>query len=357
MTIIEDDGHTKYFGHHYLQILQKHVLNVKSNLSGISLEIWKGLLSQLFHLLRSKNHNIAFLDIVQCTTSVIEIGTNCSFLAVDLSKYLEKLKKLLEKRENNRERLELLKTSYHCCLNIAVDFRFEVCKFTESTMKYIHKIYDKNASEEQKTTLFKLMDLALVVHSPNLKHDRSKLNYVDDSKEWNIQLRNFEYIMEQEMSEPPKSKYRFEKPVMNQIFNQFAARLCYLIYWDDTLWNDQDAESGEQSSKRMKRKHKLQTLLDRACPAENEFNLKWLLVICEMIQEFPDSLTAEDFQPFLQLLAQFQPTIEYDIQMYAFSKCCLILLQNEESFITNYNDIVVNFCKDFWHKIADGASR
>ena len=308
--------------------------------------------------MESKNHNIAFLDIVQCTTSVIEIGTSCSFLAVDLSKYLKKLKKLLEKRENNRERLELLKTSYHCCINIAVDYRFEVCKFTESTMKYIHKIYDKNATEEQKTTLFKFMDLALVVHSPNLKHDRLKLNFVHDSKEWHTQLRNFAYIMKQEMSEPPKSKYRYElKPVINQIFNQFAARLCYLIYWDDTIWNDQDSESGEQSSKRIKRGNKLQTLLDLACPAENEFNWKWLLVICEMIQEFPDSLIAEDFQPFLQLLAQFQPTIEYDIQMYAFSKCCLILLQNEESFTSNYNGIVVNFCKEFWHKIADGASR
>ncbi|CAO1305967.1 unnamed protein product [Diamesa serratosioi] len=358
MSIIGDEGHTNYFGRQYLQILQKHVLNLKRNLSEISLETWKGLLSQLFKLMESKNHNIALLDIVQCTTSLIEVGTNCSFLAVDLSKYLKRLQKLLETNENNRDRLELLKTSYHCCSNIAVDFRFEVCKFTESTMKYIHKVYDKNASEEQKTTMFKLMDLALLVHSPNLKNDRSKLNYVNDSKEWHTQLRNFAYIMKQEMHLPPKTKYRSEtKPVINQIFNQFAARLCYIIYWDDTIWNDQDSESGEQSAKRVKHGNKLQTLLDFACPAENEFNWKWILVICEMIQEFPDSLIAEDFQPFLQLLAQFQPTIEYDIQMYAFSKCCLILLQNEETFMSTHNFIVVNFCKDFWHKIADCASR
>lgn len=306
--------------------------------------------------MKSKRHSMPFMDLVTCAKLSIELGCAFSHLSTVLATHLEPLTALLEKRSLDRERLELLNVAYHLCRSIAVESRFAVCQFTETNAKVIHSVFKVDLAEESKEMLFKLMDLSLVVHYPSLNEDRCKLEFVSDRTAWYVQLRNFEYAAHQEMKLPPKSRYRSGKLEMNQIVVQFMARLTCLMYWDDSFWLEIEADES-QPAKRIQRANKLQTLLDFAQPSTdpNEFNWKWLVVISEVIYNYPLALRNENFQPLLHILAQVQPMIENELHVYAFTKCSFVLLQREPNFIAN--DIVTKLCNDYWNKIADASIR
>lgn len=317
------------------------------------------ILNILFGLIKSKRHNITFNDIVSCTSSAIEIGCSFSSLSTSIAPHLQQLTVLLEKRTQDREKLELLILAYHCCRNIAADFRFEVCRFTESAAKHIHKVFNIDLNEDAKESLFKLMDLSIIAHYPNLADGRGLLEYVHDASVWNKGLRNYSHIVGIEMKQQSKSKYRsFNNDDVNQVFVQFAARLSYLVRWDNSIWLEIESEE-ETSSKRVRRTDKLQSLMELAQPTENpaEFNWKWLAVIAEVIYNYPSALENEDFRPLLQMLSKCQTSGELEYQIYAFAKCCFVLLERDESFIKNTNSIIANLCSELWHNIADVALR
>lgn len=312
----------------------------------------------LFQLLKSKRCTIPFIEVVTCTQHAIEFGCSFSHLASDLINYLPNLESLLEKNEDSRKKLELLKVAYHCCFNIAVDHRLEVCRFTEKISKHIHSVFTVDLNEESKEKLFRLMDLALIVHYPMLETEREKLKFVEDVALWNSQLRNYVYIVELELKLQSKVKHRgVVKQDMNQVLVQFAARLCYLLYWDDFAWREAKDEESNQS-KRLRRSTSLQAMIELAQPTpEAEFNWKWLVVIAEIIYNFQSSLHLEEYQILLQTIAQCQGSMDSEFQIYAFTKICSVLLDNEQQFLTNANAIVANSCKELWHKIASAALR
>lgn len=320
------------------------------------------ILETLFLLLQSRRHNIQFTDVASCAKLVVELGCSFSQLSSDLTQYLEVLTSLLQKENRSKqEKQDLLMVAYHCCRNVVVDSRFEVCRFTESISRHIHEVFRKDLPEETKESMFRLMDLAIVVHHPNLDTGRNQLEYVADGKVWNTQLRNFWHIVKEEAKEPLKTKYlSHTKHELNQVFTQFAARLCFLIHWDDTIWMEADNEEAS-TSKKARRDNKLQVLMNLAqpCnePAEKEINWNWLTIIGEVIGNYPSALENHDFQQMLQMLAECQKFIAHPSNIYGFTKCCYILLQQDENFNATANTIIANLCRDMWHKIADGAAR
>lgn len=82
-----------------------------------------------------------------------------------------------------------------------------------------------------------------------------------------------------------------------------------------------------------------------------------MIVISEIVHNYPPALEDQDFQPLLQMLSFCQPTIGNAFHVYAFTKCCYVLLQRDIEFNSRANIIIVNLCRDLWHKIADAASR
>lgn len=118
MSIIENSSHTKFFGEHYLQILQRNILQSKSNLIEIKVNEWSRILSYCFKLLECRSHSINSSLIGNCTASVIEIGTNNSHLGVDLYQYLPLLVNLLEGCPNGKFQNEIIKICYLCCKNV-----------------------------------------------------------------------------------------------------------------------------------------------------------------------------------------------------------------------------------------------
>lgn len=315
------------------------------------------MLHNLFKLLQTKRHNILFLDILYCTKQALEQGTAFSHVASSLHKYLPQLVALLGKRTDDREKLELLTIAYLCIRNIVVDYRFEVCRFTEAIAKYIHQIFKVDLNEESKHVLFKLMDLAIIVHYPSLEH-REQLEFINDKKVWYQQLRNFVYIIQLELKLAPKAAYRsVSKPEVNQIFAQFAARLCFLVYWDYAIWEENFEHEEENPPKRIRRSRKLQALMDFTQTSSDKFNWKWLNVLAEVLYNYDSALCSEDVPGLMDMLAQCQGSIEHEVQVYSFARCCFVLLQREQQTLPSLNPIVLQRCNELWHKIADGSIR
>lgn len=306
----------------------------------------------------SQRHNFPFMELVTSTKLVIELGCSFSHLSTELIKYLGHLTLLLEQYSEDkfkREQMELLAISYHCCRNIAVEFRYEVCSFTETITKHIHNVFKVDLNEASKEILFKLMDLALIVHHPTISSNRNEQGFVKDIGVWNTGLRNFFYIIEQETN---KSKFRRKKQEVSPIFTQFAARLCYLVHWNENVWIETENDE-ERSSKRVKRANKLQSLIDfaQSLPEQLEFNWKWISIISEVISNYSSALEIVEFHTLLLLLSECQATIEHDFEMYAFTKCCYILLKRDEEFKLNTHSLTINLCNELWHKIAEGTIR
>ncbi|CRK98221.1 CLUMA_CG011584, isoform A [Clunio marinus] len=358
LEILRDESYFRYFGVCYLQVLQKSIFKVKNNLTSISLDSWQELLKILTSFMNWKENPLPFTELTFCTNQVIEYGCNFSHLTIDLENHLEMLARLLEERKDPKEKLELLLIAYNCCQHISAESRFTICRFTEEIAKHIHIVFKVDMNEEVKVTLFKLVDLSLIVHYPNLGSCKEKLQFIANESAWKVTLRNFIFMVELELKNQPKTKYRgCAAPELNQIVAQFAARLCYIVYWNNSIWDEIDYE--EQLSKRQKRSEKLQALIDFAQPTEElkDFNWKWLTVLSELLYNYPSALENDHFQLLLQLLSRVQESIEHESHIYAFTKCCHVLLQREENFVSTANIHVVNLCHKLWFKIVEATVR
>lgn len=308
--------------------------------------------------MKSNVHNIPSKLILDCTKSAVELGCSFSYLAADLDKYLPKLKVLLEKCNEQHQIAELLVIAYHCCINIAVEHRYEVCIFTENIGKYIKDVYKVEMKSDVKEILIKFMDLSIIVHHPLINNNQT--DYVVDIEEWNRHLRNFHYILNMEMKVViSRNKYQNNsnsKQDFSHTLIQFAARLCYLMYWNQSVWNEEE-ENSESSNKRKKITDKLGSLIELAQVSEKEFNWKWIAVIAELIERFPMALQTDHYQPLLLLLFKYQSTIENELQVYSFTKCCLVMLRRETEFMSTSNHIIASHCQDLWRDICDTTLR
>lgn len=86
------------------------------------------------------------------------------------------------------------------------------------------------------------------------------------------------------------------------------------------------------------------------------FCWRWLAILAQLLVDHPYRLTDEDFQPLLQLLLDFQSTMEFPVQIQILRRIAKVLLVKESSF---YASPLINreFCDGIWFKIAQNASR
>lgn len=130
----------QYFGDCYLQIVTKHVLHAKADLSEIKQEDWSGrfrlsikifyflcnfrttsfleLLSRCFQI-----YDHAFftqkLILLQCINATIDIGLTYAPLVLDLPKYIPKLSKIANDEHKSNAANEVYCIIYSFCKNVS----------------------------------------------------------------------------------------------------------------------------------------------------------------------------------------------------------------------------------------------
>ena len=317
--------------------------------------------------MKSNDQKYKFLFLTECAQKVAIAGCENSYLALEMInlKVFDHIKSIISSRNTGsnfvRERQELLVLLYYCCRDNIVDFRFEICRMLEDFTGDIQSAFLSDTHDRYRPVLFKLMDLTLIAHIPILGNDKDKMEYIHDKKNWYTTLKNYEYMLMEDLK-PMRAAYREKTPPkVSSITCEFAARFCFYVYWNDEIFQEQMSEdSGEQIPKRIKLTNKLQTIIERIKPASEQtgiFNWKWLAVLSELIANYPETLQNDDIADIINLLSECQPLIEFKEQIYSFTKCCSILLQHEENFKNTANKFVYNRCQVLWYKIADEAAR
>ncbi|KAL7034827.1 hypothetical protein ACKWTF_008120 [Chironomus riparius] len=356
----------RHFGNTYLSLLNR-VFESSTDFTAIQCEDWKVILKMLIKIMKANSPKFTFLLLVECAQKVTIAGCENSYLALEMINLnvFEQLKNIIASRNSGtnyvKERQELIVLLYYCCRDNIVDFRFEICRFLEEFTFHINTAFLSDKHDRYRPFLFKLMDLALIAHIPMLGNDKDQMEYIHDKKNWFNTIKQYEYLLLEDLK-PMGMAYR-EKipPKVSSITCEFAARFCFYAYWNDEIFKDHETEdSGEHVPKRMKLTNKLQTIIERIKPSVERpgiYNWKWLAVLCELIENYPQTLQNDDIAEIIILLSECQPMIDFKEQIYSFTKCCSILLQHEEGFKNTANKLVYSRCQTLWSKISDEAAR
>lgn len=316
---------------------------------------------RIIKLMKSSRHNLKFIDLSHCLYDLLVIGFSHSYLQSELMniKILAYIDVILTKRTNDQEQFEVLAIAYQCCKNMIVEHRAEVCKFIEQTSESIVKFFRKtDVSDKLRIIRLKFMNIILIAHIPNIKTQNVNRSpeMIANPRKWTSILKEFEHVVKTEMT-MNVSKYREDHSIeINPIIVQCVSRFCRYFYWIENIEEEQIAEDQPSSSKRVRISNKMEMMLDNVLPSlkfKEAFNWKWLTVLAEMISDSKDLLDTVNIPKILKMLADCQPLVEYNYQVYAFTKCCYGLLQSNVSS----NSIIKNHIQNLWFKIADECLR
>ncbi|XP_055591909.1 serine/threonine-protein kinase ATM isoform X2 [Uranotaenia lowii] len=363
LHVLSDDNMLQYFGVCYLQILQKYVLNSKWDLTVITFDEWTAIITKCFELY--DDQRIAKQTVVFCLALGVRKSLENSSVQGHFVKYLNQLARMINDCGRDKSLQELIRVAYICVLNLAVDYRYEICSFTEKIGQRLVKAYEAKLEDDAKATLFRLMHLSVLVHNPEKSSTEWRSNesifFATDRAEWFKCLRNFYFVVGNELKAHVSASKNAvggrEVPFVGT-FLDFASRLCYVMFWHDEVWNQGDTEQGG-CAKKIKRANKLQSIIDLVESCESgELNWRWMVILAAIIQRCPALLEVEDYQPLLNLLSSMQPKLHLSSQLKAFHICCskLLELEKTDNFIKS-SMIDSKFCVNLWHKITETAFR
>lgn len=301
----------------------------------------------MIKLMRSTRHTLRFNDLASCTYDIIELGCSYSYLHSELmeNKILSHLETLFQKRTADNEYLEILAIAYQACKNMVVEHREEVCSFIDKCSELFIKFFRKNdLSEKMKAIRIKFLDIILIAHFPFDDKGGYEKEKETNPPNWMTMTRESENFIKHELA-ISLVKYRDKESglVVDQVFAQCAARFSYYFYWkfeskDDMPRNDDDDEPTTSKRARMSNK-KMDAILELIKPdptSLEKFNWKWFTVLVEMITNHRKSLSFEDIPKILKILSECQSTIAYSFQVYAFTKCCYVLLQQSSEALNKH---------------------
>ncbi|XP_053675584.1 serine/threonine-protein kinase ATM [Anopheles nili] len=366
---LSDQSMRNNFGSCILQLLQKYVLSSAWPLTAVTHQEWSDILDRCFAMLDLSQ--LPIKTTVGCASlAVSKFLENCAertMLACYLPVLIDHMRRTKNMQDNEKKIVshELVVTAFHIVQAIAVDCKTSVLEFLESFLPFAIDAYQGRLIKEQKHALFRLMHLSLIVLYPGGKSlaDAERLTKDDyqspgDDATRRKTLQRYHTIVTSEIEALRGSENGKEGP-KDDVFVDFAARLCYTFYWNEDNWRD--AGSSESSAKRNKQYNKLQSIMEMVSPKPNQFSWRWFEILSIVLNRYSSALTNEDYPRMLQLLCDFQASLQTPLQQNAFYRCCAVLLKFEASpTFRTLSTRPVNEATNseaLWCKIFTAASR
>ncbi|XP_049286368.1 serine/threonine-protein kinase ATM [Anopheles funestus] len=373
---VTDHGMRAHFEMFFVNFLKKFVLSSKWCLSTVTYEQWKDIFDSCFVILDS-SPTAKYATLNCLSLGVVKFLNNCSktsLLDTYLTRFMDHIQQMVNEQKVN-VLLELIDTASQMVQAIAVDCRIKTIQFLESLVPCTVKIYKKgNLRNEQKTILFRLMHLSLIIlypqgkslsHAKKLTKDYTRA--FEDDEVCRKTLREYHFIVMCEMKTRNLSASQGAKAFHGEIslrqetqlcdgFIDFAARLCYTVFWNEDNWKEGSRD--ETVLKRNKQFNKLQSVLDMIGTGPNHYNTRGLFILSTILDRYEAAICAEEYMPVLHLLCNIQPTLQTPMEHNAFYQCCIVLLNFEQK--STYRSLVRKLKGEqieLWNKIIAAAFR
>lgn len=117
IDVLEDTSMLQYFGVCYLQVLHKHVLSSKWDLTVVTYDEWTSILDRCFDLY--EDGRVAKQNVVSCLSLAIRKSLeNCSVQCYFV-KFLDRLARMINGSDRGKMQNELLRIGYLCALSVS----------------------------------------------------------------------------------------------------------------------------------------------------------------------------------------------------------------------------------------------
>lgn len=126
-------------------------------------------------------------------------------------------------------------------------------------------------------------------------------------------------------------------------------------FWNPAIW--ETAAWDEHQQKRRRHSTKLEKILELVEFDRGKYCWRWMRILSELLTQYPQLLAAEDYQPMLKVLTEFQETIQYSIQLKSLKKLCAVMLAKENDLMLVSALITDEWCNEHWYRIAQLAFR
>ncbi|XP_063707842.1 uncharacterized protein LOC134836581, partial [Culicoides brevitarsis] len=340
----------EYFGNCLFTVIDRYLVlstgvwhNVKASLYNMYLKI-------LFQIVEKSVTNNFY---VTCLCNAIDVGVQHLNVSSALEAHLVPLLMKIEAEPSESGKMNLLKVAYLIAFETVVNKRIITCQFMFQLAKNLLVTYNPTRiRDEHRIYIIKILDLIIVAET--LTENPKALS----PENWNTLLQGCTFIVEQEIDRMDRSTYRLNSnnAASDAIFYDFAAKVCALTFWDSEIWST----GSEQPLKRMKYLGKYPALISRVETTSSnhssryKFSWRWMLILGKVLETHPERIESDDYEQILQLLAEFQPTIQKPEHFQGFYLACRALLEHEtpEKVFGDEKKIA-----EHWHKIVETAAR
>ncbi|XP_053625660.1 serine-protein kinase ATM [Plodia interpunctella] len=230
LYVLKDSNLTEAIGDAYLNLLYKHVLSHNFYIANMTPVYWDELLHVCISILQSNNLKLDQFTKLRLLWMVIKNGTSSCQLTIPLRDSLSKLRIL--RTFSDRKILEVAIDITILLLEmLAPEYRLTMCEFTENVLLSLLQFYEPSIDQKKKSSLFKLLDLAVNIHHPNGRFENEEGSLAHDWTIWNKHIFNTLEIICMEVSFLQKPHKQLDLSVSNcGQFYSLSATIYFQIF-------------------------------------------------------------------------------------------------------------------------------
>ncbi|XP_059612699.1 uncharacterized protein LOC132259165 [Phlebotomus argentipes] len=317
ISILEDESLLTFCGTQFIQIIISYFSANDVTLCRVKLAQWNDLLDILVDLYLDSN-SITKILILQAVRTVLQEGVKHSYILIHLPQFVEKFERIFLSASEDCMRREAFSVNYTLCEVLAVQNTSLVDKHSRKILPKIIENYYLARHDDMKEVSVKFFHLVLILST---LPDASS----DDETSWNcLKLKMFN-ILDTELKHVVKISEN-RKFSVSPILVKFGACL-YMDLIRSKFITHSSRGNDEQARKRARFNENFQGLLDMVNPANQEIDLGWFCILCEIVINHRDlHLLEGEMEKVVKILELSQMSLKADVLMEYFCGAAAILL-------------------------------
>ncbi|CAG4944824.1 unnamed protein product [Colias eurytheme] len=353
-NIFNDTRLRKAIGDAYFNVLYKHVLNNDYFIGYITPDMWENLLDISVTTCLTKLSQLDNLTKFKFLLLVIQNASNSSQCFVCLRDALPDIKNCFRNVIHDKIVQEfVLKTVLLLMELLASECRLYICEFSETLLPSLFKIYDHSMDVKKKSLLFKVLQVAFVIHHPMGRLQKEEGSMAHNWEIWNKHVHSILEIVCLEINNMHKNLKHSSSHAHVDNFSYLAAITYYQILNENS--SEVVEEIGENSAKKQKLSFDNKKTFFDLLEELQQNSETWISIIHMYVKHFGNTLSPSHFMKLLNICEILVSKTAKSFNWVDFGKMtCLVLdyftmnakltvdISGQNDFISLWNTCVRN---------------